>query len=281
MRILRRSNDAMPFKSETRTARRIEWENYLVNALFLAAYGLVLAQFWLPKQIKSEWPDAALLVLAVAGTVVALTRHLPLQQILSASFLIALVGGAVTALDLETGIPFGQFTTSDNLGPKLFKALPWAMPLVWVVAILNSRGVARLVLRPWRKTRAYGFWLIGLTAVLTMLFNLAFDPFASRVKHYWFWQPMKFPLAWQGAPPVNFLGWLVVTLLVLAFVTPMLINKQPTHRRPPDFHPLGIWLAALLLFGTGSAVAGLWPAAVLDGIIGVVVALFTIRGARW
>ena len=77
------------------------------------------------------------------------------------------------------------------------------MPLIWVVVILNSRGVARLILRPWRKIRNYGFWLIGLTAALTMLFDLAFDPFASRVKHYWLWVPTKLPLTWQGAPGNN------------------------------------------------------------------------------
>jgi len=85
----------------------------------------------------------------------------------------------------DDGIPFGPFLFGVEAGPQLFKTLPWAMPLIWVVAVLNSRGVVRLILRPWRKLRSYGFWLIGLTAALTMLFDLAFDPFASRVKHYW------------------------------------------------------------------------------------------------
>jgi uncharacterized membrane protein len=155
------------------------------------------------------------------------------------------------------------------------------MPVIWIVAILNSRGVARLILQPWRKLHAYGFWIIGITTVLTVLFDLAFDPFASQVNHYWYWEPTKFPLSWQGAPLVNFFGWLVVTLLILSFVTPMLINKHPLHRRPPDFHPLGVWLGAVLLFGIGSATLGLWPAVLLDGIIGVVVTVFAIRGARW
>jgi uncharacterized membrane protein len=222
-----------------------------------------------------------LLVLAAVGAVAALARHLPLQNVLFAAFAIALAGGAVTWLNLKTGIPFGQVILGDNVGPKLLQTLPWAMPVIWVVAILNSRGVARLILRPRRKSRAYGFWLAGLTAELTMLFDLAFDPFASRVKHYWFWEPTKFPLSWHGAPLVSFLGWAVVTLLILAFVTPMLINKHPVHQRPPDFHPLGVWLGGILLFGAGSATLGLWSAVALDGIIGVGVAVMAVRGARW
>ena len=95
---------------------------------------------------------------------------------------------------------------------------------------------------------------MGLTALLTVLFDLALDPFAARVKHYWLWLPTKFPVTWQGAPLVNFLSWAAVSLLILAFVTPALINKNPV-RRAPDFHPLAVWLGAILLFGLASASA--------------------------
>ena len=227
------------------------------------------------------WPEAVLLVSGAACTITSATRRLPLQNVLLAAFIIAVLGGAVHALGAMAGIPFGPFTFGESVGAQLFKTLPWSSPLIWVLAVLNSRGVARLGLRPWRKTRAYGLWLIGLTAGLTMLFDLAFDPFAARVKHYWFWEPTKFPLTWQGAPLANFFGWAVVTLLILAFVTPMLINKHPTQRRPPDFHPLGIRLGGVLLFGIGAASQGLWLAAAADGIIGAAVAVFAVRGARW
>jgi uncharacterized membrane protein len=276
----------MPLKKRTENIvvkKMARWERHVFNVLFLTAYALVLAGLWWPMSLpgKPGWPGAVLLVLAVVGTIAALSRHLPLQNILFAASFIGLAAGAADWLDWKTGIPFGAFTPGQNTGPKLFHALPWAMPVIWILAILNSRGVARLVLRPWRKTRAYGFWLIGVTTVLTVLFDLAFDPFASKVKHYWYWEPTKLSLSWQGAPLVNFFGWLVVTLLILAFVTPMLINKHPLHRRPPDFHPLGVWLGGIFLFGAGSATLGLWSAVILDGIIGTGVAVLAIRGSRW
>lgn len=259
------------------------WERRVFNVLFLTVYLLVLAWFLWPTSLsdKPGWPDAVLLVLAVAATIASLARHLPLQNILSAACFIALVGGTAEWIAWKTGIPFGAFTPGDNSGPKLFGAVSWAMPVVWVLAILNSRGIARLVLRPWRRLRAYGFWMIGVTTVLTLLFELALEPFASKVNHYWFWEPSKSSLTWQGVPLMNFFGWLVVTLLIMTFITPMLINKHPAHRRPPDFHPLAVWLGGIFLFGVGAATAGLWSAVLLDGFIGLAVAAAAVRGARW
>ena len=276
----------MPSKSTTDefvTVKSARWGHYLLTVLFLAIYALVLMRLWLPIALpgKPGWPEAVLLVLAAVSTIAALARHLPLQNILFAALAILLADSAVALVNLRTGIPFGPFTVGDNAGPRLLQTLPWVLPVIWIVALLNSRGVARIILRPWRKIHGYGFWLIGLTAGLTAIFDLALDPFASRVKHFWIWEPTKFPLSWQGAPAVNFFCWAVVALLMLAFITPLLINKRPHKMPPPDFHPLGVWLGGVLLFGAGAASAGLWSAAALDAIIGVGVATFAIRGARW
>ncbi len=258
------------------------WTHWLFTVLLAATWVLALVAdgFMLDLPGKPGWPEALLLLLATAGTLIALVRQLPLQNVLLAAGVIALMGGAVQALGVTTGIPFGPFLFGTDAGPRLFKTLPWAQPLIWVVVILNSRGVARLILRPWRKIRNYGFWLIGMTALLSVLFDLALDPFAARVKHYWLWLPTKFPANWQGAPLVNFFSWAAVSLLILAFVTPALINKNPA-RRPPDFHPLAVWVGALVWFGVASAQHGIWPAVVADGTLAALVAAFAIRGGRW
>lgn len=258
------------------------WTHWLFTVLLAAVWALVLAADGLTLDLpgKPGWPEALLLLLATAGTLTALVRQLPLQNVLLAAGVIAFMGGAVHALGVTTGIPFGPFLFGVDAGPRLFKTLPWALPLIWVVVILNSRGVARLILRPWRKIRNYGYWLIGVTAALSVLFDLALDPLAARVKHYWLWLPTKFPVDWQGAPLVNFVSWAAVSLLILAFVTPALINKNPA-RRPPDFHPLAVWLGAVVWFGIACAQHGFWPAVVADGTLAALAAIFAIRGGRW
>ena len=257
------------------------WFQRLLAALLVAAFALVFANgtaFHLSG--PPGWPETLLLLLLTVTTITALARQLPLQNVLLAAGIIAILGGAVHAFGVTMGIPFGPFLFGTDAGPQLFKTLPWALPFIWIVAVLNSRGVVRLILRPWRKIRSYGFWLIGLTAVLTMLFDLAFDPFASRVKHYWLWLPTKLPVTWQGAPLVNFFSWAAVTLLMLMLVTPALINKNPA-RSVPDYHPLAVWLGAILLFGTASAMHGMWVPVALDGGMAVLASVFAIRGGRW
>jgi bisanhydrobacterioruberin hydratase len=250
-------------------------------SIFLLAAGFLSALIAAGTKSESNWPEAVLLLLATASTLVALARQLPSQNVWLAASIIALIGSVAHFFGATSGIPFGSFLFGSEIGGKFFSTLPWAMPLLWIIAVLNSRGVARLVLRPWRKTRTYGFWLIGLTALFTMLFDDALEPFAAHVKHYWIWTAGGFSLTPSGAPLSNSVGWFIITVLMLAFATPVLINKQLSKRSAPDFHPLAVWLGSILLFAVGTAMNGLWPAIALDGIIALLTAVFAVRGARW
>lgn len=260
-----------------KTATLCHW---LLACLLAIAFGLELASFFWPLKLDGSL-DAAFIVLAAAGSLATLWRQLPLQNVLLGACAIALIGGGFSALGARTDLPFGPFVFTSGSGQLMFKTLPWAMPLLWVVVVLNSRGVARLMLRPWRKTKTYGFRVIGLTAPLVLLFDVALEPFATRVKHLWLWLPTAWPLTWQGASVMNFVSWALIAVLILLFVTPVLIVKKPRSKSRPDFYPLCLWLGALLLFGTGSAVNGSWPPVFVDAAIGIVVAIFAIRGAMW
>lgn len=267
----------------TATGRLTRLALQITSALALVAWLLVIWQTCSNQTLpgKSGWAIALLLVVTNAATLLALARQLPGQNVLLAATIIGCIGSAAHLVCAKTAIPFGpiQFTAT---GPTLFDALPLATPLLWIAVVLNSRGVARLVLRPWRKLRSYGFWLIGITTLLTVLFVLALEPFAIRGNHYWLWLPTKFPVTWYGMPLTNLLGWALTTLLILAFATPPLINKQLRSRKSaPDYHPLGVWLLLLVLCGTGAALHQLWAAAATAIVIGIAATVFALRGARW
>jgi uncharacterized membrane protein len=250
--------------------------------LFLVQWALVWARLWMarPPLGDARWPEGLLVVLTAATLLASLACHLPGQNVILASLVIAFVAGAVSTLGALTGIPFGPFHYTDAIGQQLFYPLPWAVPVIWLIAVLASRGLARLVLRPWRNTPNYGYWLIGVATLLVVLLDVGLEPFAGQVKCLWKWTPTRLKLDWYSAPCVNFLGWGVTALLIFAFITPALINKKPMIQPPPDYHPLVVWLLVDVLFLTGAAVHHLWLAVVVVTVSIGTVAGVAVVGAR-
>ena len=261
------------------------WEqkiHWLLFVLFLLNAGLVWVRLRAPAAAFAgkSWPDGLLLVLAAGTTLASLSRQLPAQNCIFAAVVIGAAGGATEIMGASTGIPFGILVYNpENIGRPIFNVLPWSVPLIWVTAILNARGVARLMLRGYRSRPNYGFWLMGLTVLLTVLFELSFEPYATVEKQYWTWKPTRIPSDWYTAPWTNFFGWAVTTTLILLFVTPALINKSPV-KHPPSYHPLVVWEVLCALFLTGIVQERLWRAAWVIGVQMILVAVFSVLGAR-
>jgi len=270
-------SDQSPAVLEKKSAIVCHW---LLAFLLGAAFVLEIISFFWPLNFQRQL-DCALLLIAAISTLASLCRQLPLQNVLLAALGIAVIGGGLSAAGAKTGLPFGPFLFASGIGQMAFKSLTWVMPLLWIIIVFNSRGTARLILRPWRKNKNYGFRLMGFTAVLVLLFDVAFDPFATQIKHLWVWSPTMLKLTWQTAPLINFFSWSFAALLILLFVTPALIVKKPRSKRGADFYPFGVWLGALAIFGTGCAVNGIWTPVFVDGAIAIGVAIFAIRGAMW
>ncbi|HEV2695667.1 MAG TPA: carotenoid biosynthesis protein, partial [Verrucomicrobiae bacterium] len=253
------------------------------NYVFWALNGLLNIAFIVELRASNypSWLDGATIGLAAVTSIIALNRQLPLQNVLSAAAITATIGGLVHGFSARTAIPLGPIVFNSQAGPQLFNAIPWTIPLLWIVAIFSARGVGRLILRPWRKVKIYGYWLIAVTSVLVLAFDIALEPYAWHVKHLWLWQPTKLLLNWHGASLLNFIGWGFTALLILMFITPSLIRKQPGGSGTMDFHPLIVWLGALLLFAVGSAGTHLWWAVGVDAAIATITTALVIRGAKW
>ncbi len=256
----------------------------ILFGLFLAQFALVWVTLWLPVPGlgSARWPDGLLLALATATTIASLARQLPGQNVMLASMLVAIIGGALPglgALVASFHLPSSIFhlpSYAGSLWPQFFFPLHWAAAMLWLVAIFTSRGVARLILGRWRTRRDYGLWVIGLSALLAGVFEFGLEPFATEVKRYWLCNPTQTGLAWYGTPWIRFVGLAVAAMLIQVVVTPALINKKPVQQAP-QCHPVMVWVLINLLFATGAAAHRLWQAAVLALLASVVVAAFAIR----
>jgi hypothetical protein len=255
---------------------------WLLPGLLLAQYALVWVRVCLPHPFWGDawWPEALLLLLAVAGVLAAQARQVPGQNVALASIIILSLAGLALAAGARAGIPLGPITGPGRSGNEDLRWLPWAAAF-WLLALLTSRGVARLILRPCRASFTYGFQVLGLTVLLAVLFNLASQPFASCAGHSW---PRQVGAPPSGGPPSSLascvgLGAQAVTaLFILVLATPSLIDKRRASP-PPDSYPLAIWALANLLFTTAAIARHAWSAAVLASLSALVVTLLGMRGA--
>ncbi len=257
--------------------------HFLLFGLFTLQLVLVGLRFWPSLSLfpHARWPDGLLVVLATGTAIASQTRHLPGQNVILASIIVVLIASALQSLGALTGIPFGPYKYEENIGQQLFYPLPWSVPLLWLLIILASRGVGRLLLRPWRAHRNYGFWLLGLTVFLVVLFDFNLEPFATHVRHYWSWAPTKLPLDWYSTPVTNFLGWALTAGIILAFATPSLIHKKPAAQAAPGHDSLVLWLMLLVLIGIGDLASGLFLPAIIVALTVTIVAGFVLAGPKY
>jgi putative membrane protein len=201
-------------------------------------------------------------VLSVFGaTLWNLTRTVPGQNALAAAGVAGGIAGIAAMIGVATGVPFGRYFYTEKCGPLLFNNLAWHVPFLWVTIIFNARGMARLMLRPWRKISTYGFRVIGLACALTVAFDFGLEAYAGDATRLWIWMSSGRAATWYGVPWVNFFSQAVVTLLILAFATPWLIKKRPGTPSRPDYFPLMMWTGLNTLLIAGNAAHHAWLAA--------------------
>jgi len=125
---------------------------------------------------------ASLICVVVAAIVLA--RSLPTQNV---AFIILVLIAVEFAMDRWHG-------TDNVINNSMF----------WPGAIIFSRIAGQIVLRPWRRARNYGFFLIGAASAAAATVTLAFDS------------------------PQRAINRFCLTAVCLVFLTPWFIQKRVT-----------------------------------------------------
>lgn len=188
--------------------------------------GLVLVQISYPLS-GGDTRAAVTVTTVLLGYATSASHALLTRGPRAAALLVAVTTGggfAVEALGVATGFPFGEYTYSGDLGPRL-AGVPIVVPLAWTwmawPAWLAALRVTRS--RPGRVLLA----AVGLAA-----WDLFLDP-QMVAEGYWTWaDPHPALPGVPGVPAGNYLGWLAVALVMAALI-------RTTAARPgPDDAPM-------------------------------------------
>ncbi len=250
------------------------WSHPLPARLHQPAFGLLLVAItgnvaWIltatPTASLPSLIEGAPWACGLCSLAVGLARRLPLQNVAFALTGLLAFSGALECLTAQTGIPFG-LRRVDVAGGSIL-GMPWFSPFLWATLILAARGIARLMLKPFRQTGFYGLWVLGVAVLLVTLAWLTIVPVAMA-GNWWDSQILAGVRHWHGLPWLSLPAILVTALLQLAFVTPWLLNKKPV-RQPLDVHPLAVWSCLLGWLMVRQALAGLHgPLWLTAGLLG-------------
>ena len=149
----------------------------------------------------------------------------------TAAFLVLTVGTGLLAeaVGTATGIPFGDYSYAGSLGANAL-GVPVVIPLAWSMMAYPCLLVGQHLGGGSRPKAA----LIGGYALAC--WDLFLDP-QMVAAHHWRWTHVKHAL--PGAPDVpvsNYLGWLLVALLLLA------VLQHLPRRRADDRQPAALFL---------------------------------------
>lgn len=157
--------------------------------------------------------------------------------------------GLVAGVSVWQGWPLGEIRYTELLGRRL-GPVPLGVPLLWLSVMLGARDLV-LRLRP-----SIGqVPLAVFTGALVLLFDLALEPIAWKVRVFWLWSPLRLP-APEWPPVQNYLTWFALAA-ILAFVLReerVVRAPQPAWRSPAAV--FAVIVAVVLLAHIGQLTSG-------------------------
>ena len=187
-----------------------------------------------PGTLRTEVTVTSVLVFCAAALADAARVH----GVRGPAVLLAVAGGGgllVEAVGVHTGVPFGPYAYTGDLGPEVL-GVPVVVPLAWAMMAWPALVVGRTL------ARRLPVAVVGGAALAA--WDLFLDPQMVDAGHWtWVHPDPGLPLV-PGVPLTNYGGWLVVSVVMVGLLDRLL---------PPHSGPSGP-AAALYLWTYGSSV---------------------------
>lgn len=178
-------------------------------ALLLAALALFLAAYLVVRFDDPAVPPAVPVVFLVAlalPSYVALVRWLSPARGIALLLILSILPLAVEAYAVATGVPYGRFTYSADLGYRVFGLVPWTVAFAYLPMLLGAVTLAGAAAgTSWSR-------LVPAGTFVLLLVDLVIDPAVVHAG-LWVWSDGG---AYYGVPASNFAGWVLTGVVYTA-----------------------------------------------------------------
>lgn len=179
-----------------------------------------MASYSIATVLSGEaWLSATTILTVLLAAGFSLAHAIETRGILTG---LLLAGSAVTitmlseAIGVVTGLPFGHYVYTGQLGPKAFGLVPFIIPVAWFMVLYPAYEtvrflLARLAPRVWRNSKwKAALAQCALTAAAMTAWDLSLDPRMVSAG-YWVWRDGG---PYFGIPLSNFAGWLLTSFII-------------------------------------------------------------------
>ena len=231
--------------------------------LLFSLFGSLLAILILGFNLQWDLPLTPLITLS--SFIFAFLHGMQREGWRKMLLLVALVfasGLFFESLGVATGLVYGPYHYTDQLGPKFIGLVPWLIPVAWTFMIYPSMVIAQR-LAPERVTGfKRGVVVAALSGVIMTAWDVVMDPMMVYGGN-WIWEVQG---GYFGVPLQNFWGWWLTTFTAVALF--LLFSRKMTMPIPrlPDRWAVYLYtmtgcssVATSLIVGlSGSALAGIF-----------------------
>ena len=189
-------------------------------------------------------------------------------------------------LGTSTGLPFGPYSYTNQLGYKMFGLVPFNIPTSWFYMLYCSLAICGRLLQAKNDNLSRWWWALVAGFVLTA-WDVSMDP-AMVASAHWLWHlpPLDGMPWWQnlligghfyGMPLTNWLGWLLTGIIVARVMLTIVPPTTWAAKVSPSNFPLVLYAVNAVL-PLGICIGrGLWLAFVLGAIAMAIPLALAIR----
>jgi len=170
--------------------------------------------------------------------------------------IVVVIGWSYETLSILTGFPFGNYTYTDLLGPKIWLVPVMIMPSYFAAGYFSWTVASVLIGKRDNGISGSDLWLLPVVSSFVMvMWDLSLDPLCATIMSEWVWHDGG---AYFGVPLTNFLGWFLC-VFTFYFVFALYVRKTRGEAGATAVTAPGYWVLAILAYASMSlSVWGDW-----------------------